>query len=232
MMPQMPRKVPQQQKGQPQQGQRLVQPWHRVAGDGRQRHHQQGGRADQSRGHRCVPQHQAAYDAHRGRQRPGRPQAGLPQHLVEEVQRQRLHHQGQGRLGLGPGDFQQQALGQQLRVVDHHRHVGPRQKGAEEKGDVLQPADEGAVKGAGQVVVQGLEVLHEQERRQNHAGGALHQQSHPALLQLAADHVGALGHAHAGEHPAFIQKPGEVPRAQHRLQGAVLQAPAAPGAAA
>ena len=104
-------------------------------------------------------------------------------------------------------------------MMDHHRHIQPRQEGAEKKRQVLQPPNEGAVKRAGQVVIQSLEILHKQERQHNHAGGALHQQGDPPLLQLAAHHVRPLSQPHTGKQAAPVQEPRQVPGSQHGFQG-------------
>ena len=108
-------------------------------------------------------------------------------------------------------------------MMDNYRHVSPRQKGAEEEGDILQPADECAVKRPGEVIVQGLEILHEQKGQQNSAGRALYQQSNPTLFQLATDHVWPFRQPHSGKHSPPIQESGEIPRSQNGFQGTAFQ---------
>ena len=110
--------------------------------------------------------------------------------------------------------------------MDDHRHVSSRQKRAEKKRDVLQPADKRPVEGAGEVVVQGLEILHKQEGQQDGARGTLHQQSHTALCQFSAHHIRPLSEPHPGEHTSPLQKSGEIPRSQQRLQRALSHHPA------
>ena len=72
-------------------------------------------------------------------------------------------------MGFSLRDFQKQAFRQQFRVVGGDSHVQPGQEGAEEKGQVFQPADKGGKIGAVGILVSVLTQVLKHSGREEQA---------------------------------------------------------------